>query len=88
VLFLGFLEVLEEWEKWEILYKKSYKIFIFYRYVRVWAYKSQMDWNLYLWGGSLYGAGPPPSSGNRPLLNLYQVPFFLIQNSGGGEVYG
>jgi hypothetical protein len=34
VLFLGFLRVLEEWEKWEILYKKSYKILIFYRYVR------------------------------------------------------
>jgi hypothetical protein len=34
VLFLGFLRVLEEWEKWEILYKKSYKLFIFYRYVR------------------------------------------------------
>jgi hypothetical protein len=34
VLFLGFLRVLEEWKKWEILYKKSYKILIFYRYVR------------------------------------------------------
>jgi hypothetical protein len=34
VLFLGFLRVLEEWEKWEILYKKSYKKCFFYRYVR------------------------------------------------------
>jgi hypothetical protein len=34
VLFLGFFDVLEEWKKWEILYKKSYKIYIFYRYVR------------------------------------------------------
>jgi hypothetical protein len=34
VLFLGFFDVLEECGKWEILYKKSYKKCVFYRYVR------------------------------------------------------
>jgi hypothetical protein len=55
VLFLGFLEVLEEWKKWEILYKKSYKILIFYRYVRRGRLKIIKRFGFYTWVDGLGG---------------------------------
>jgi hypothetical protein len=59
VLFLGFLDVLEEWEKWEILYKKSYKILIFYRYVRRGRFKIIKKVWIYTW---VDGIGGLPAS--------------------------
>jgi hypothetical protein len=58
VLFLGFLRVLEEWKKWEILYKKSYKIFIFYRYVRRGRLKVIKGLGIYIYD---YGGGGLPA---------------------------
>jgi hypothetical protein len=67
VLFLGFLRVLEEWEKWEILYKKSYKIFIFYRYVRRGRLMKRKRLGIYIYGrGGLMGAGTHPADDCLP----------------------
>jgi predicted ABC-type sugar transport system permease subunit len=69
VLFLGFLRVLEEWKKWEILYKKSYKILIFYRYVRMWRLIKRKRMGIYIYGmGGLVGAGTHPPDGCLPFI--------------------
>jgi hypothetical protein len=59
VLFLGFLKVLEEWKKWEILYKKSYKIYIFYRYVRRGRLKLRKRFGFYTWVDGWVGVPAP-----------------------------
>jgi hypothetical protein len=67
VLFLGFLKVLEECEKWEILYIKSYKIFIFYRYVRRGCLKIIKEFWFYTW---VDGFGGMPASPLRASASL------------------
>jgi hypothetical protein len=76
VLFLGFLEVLEEWKKWEILYKKSYKIFIFYRYVRRGRLKIIKWVLLYSW---VDGLGGLPAT---PLRKVASSPYKSSRSAG------
>jgi hypothetical protein len=84
VLFLGFLRVLEEWKKWEILYKKSYKIFIFYRYVRGERLMERKRLGIYIYGrGGLAGSGIHPADVCLPFI-YHRRSAGIIQGCGGG----